>query len=105
MHESVRQQQRHVRVATGKGSRRPLSCCSGGRCSYRAALRAASTGSVPANGGWCSNSWYRIMENEYTSTCTKIAFHSVTTAKYFIELNPGHRVIIASRKALSALAV
>lgn len=29
----------------------------GGRSSARAALRAASTGSMPANGGHSSNSW------------------------------------------------
>ena len=46
-----------------------LRRCSGGRSSARAALRAASTGSMPANGGCSSNSWYAIMLKLYTSTC------------------------------------
>ena len=42
---------------------------SGGRSSASAAFRAASTGSIPEKGGVSSNSWYAIMEKEYTSTC------------------------------------
>ena len=47
----------------------PPSFISCGRLSYSALCRAASTGSMPANGWQCSNSEYAIMENEYTSTC------------------------------------
>ena len=48
-----------------------LRRCSGGRSSARAALRAASTGSMPAKGGCSSNSWYAIMLKLYTSTCAR----------------------------------
>ncbi len=53
----------------------PPSFISCGRLSYSALCRAASTGSMPANGWQCSNSEYAIMENEYTSTCA-VAFRA-----------------------------
>ncbi len=54
---------------------------SGGRSSSRAALRAASTGSMPANGGRSSNSWYAIIcstsakKSQYMDDCASLRKH------------------------------
>ena len=57
-------------VLTGIGDLLSASFSSLGRLFSRLAILAASTGSTPAKGGVCSNSWYRIMAKLYTSTCT-----------------------------------
>ena len=60
---------------------------SGGRSSARAAFRAASTGSIPEKGGVSSNSWYAIMEKEYTSTCAgDVALRRQRHARAFPDL-------------------
>lgn len=74
--------------STGIGDLGAARRSSLGRLFSRAAILAASTGSTPANGGVCSNRWYRIIANEYTSTCGRRLLQTQSQAGFPLSLGP-----------------
>ena len=85
---------------TGMGALESSSRISFGRLFSKAASLAASTGSIPANGGVCSNNEYIIIAYEYTSTCNNAWRHT-----FEVQQLERHQRYSASRGARSGMCV